>query len=53
MKIKTSELTGPALDWALTYYQKRLSEVQKAHTELSAKVDAFVSQFVESEEEQM
>lgn len=30
---------------ALTYYQRRLGEVETAHKELTAKVDAFVSQF--------
>jgi hypothetical protein len=35
---------------ALTYYQKRLLEVEKAHKELTKKVDAFVSQFAEPEE---
>jgi hypothetical protein len=30
---------------ALGYYQGRLLEIEKAHAELSQKVDAFVSQF--------
>ena len=32
---------------ALEYYQGRLLEIEKAHAELSEKVDAFVSQFQE------
>ena len=32
---------------ALEYYQGRLLEIEKAHAELSQKVDAFVSQFQE------
>lgn len=32
---------------ALEYYQKRLAEVEKQHAELNAKVQAFISQFVE------
>lgn len=32
---------------ALTYYQKRLLEVESKHKSLSEKVDIFVSQFVE------
>lgn len=35
----------------ITYYQHRLTEVETAHRELAAKVDAFVSQFVEGEDE--
>lgn len=31
---------------ALTYYQEQLLEVEKAHEELTEKVDAFVSQFI-------
>lgn len=30
---------------ALTYYQNRLLEVEKAHDDLSAKVNAFIDQF--------
>lgn len=30
---------------ALTYYQRRLGEVEQAHTSLQARVDAFVAQF--------
>ena len=36
---------------ALTYYQRRLSEVETAHRELRGLVDAFVSNFTEDEEE--
>jgi hypothetical protein len=35
---------------ALTYYQRRLQEVELAHKDLSAKVDAFVAQFTDDEE---
>ena len=35
---------------ALTYYQKRLGEVEKAYSSLRGQVDDFVSQFVEDEE---
>ncbi len=34
---------------ALTYYQKRLSEVEHAHSQLKARVDQFVAQFAEDE----
>lgn len=34
---------------ALTYYQRRLAEVEKKHSELSKKVSAFVDQFTEEE----
>lgn len=33
----------------ITYYQRRLAKVEGEHRELSAKVDAFVSQFVDDE----
>lgn len=36
---------------ALTKYQERLAKLDKAHEELSAKVDAFVGQFVTEEED--
>lgn len=36
---------------ALTYYQRRLQEVEQGYTELQKKVDAFVSQFKEDEDE--
>jgi len=34
----------------ISYYQGRLSEVENEHRKLTAKVDAFVSQFVEGED---
>jgi len=40
-----------ALVEALSYYQERLSKVEKEHRELSHKVDAFVAQFVEDADE--
>lgn len=36
---------------ALGYYQKRLQDVEKAHTELAQKVDNFVAQFAEDQDE--
>ena len=36
---------------ALTYYQRRLSDVETAHRELRGLVDAFVSNFTDDEEE--
>lgn len=36
---------------ALTYYQRRLSEVETAHRKLSGLVDAFVSNFTDDEED--
>lgn len=48
MRAKTRDV---AFTEALTYYQERLAEVEKAHKELTAKVDAFVSQFTEDEED--
>jgi hypothetical protein len=39
-----------ALVEALTYYQKRLAQVEQEHASLSNKVDAFVSQFIEDED---
>lgn len=35
---------------ALTYYQRRLSDVETAHRELRGLVDAFVSNFTDDEE---
>jgi len=35
---------------ALTYYQKRLSEVEGALADLKGQVNAFVSQFVDEDE---
>ena len=36
---------------ALTYYQRRLSEVETAHRELRGLVDGFVSNFIDDEGE--
>ena len=36
---------------ALTYYQRRLSEVETTHRNLCGLVDAFVSNFVQEDEE--
>ena len=36
---------------ALTYYQERLSKVEQAHHSLRDRVDAFVAQFVEDEDD--
>lgn len=36
---------------ALTFYQKRLTQVEATHADLEKKVYAFVSQFVESSDE--
>ena len=44
MKAKTAQ---DAFVKALEYYQGRLLEIEKAHAELSQKVNAFVSQFQE------
>lgn len=35
----------------ISYYQKRLAEVENEHRELAIKVDAFVSQFVEDDDD--
>lgn len=35
---------------ALTYYQERLSEVERSYTNLSSRVNEFVAQFTEDEE---
>lgn len=35
----------------ISYYQKRLADVESAHRELMAKVDVFVEQFVERDED--
>lgn len=40
-----------ALVEALDYYQRRLSEVETAHLNLRGLVDAFVSNFVQEDEE--
>lgn len=34
----------------ISYYQKRLAEVESEHRQLTAKVDAFVSQFVDGDD---
>ena len=47
MRAKTAE---DAFVAALTYYQKRLTEVEQAHRALTQKVDAFVAQFAEDED---
>ncbi|MDF9778863.1 hypothetical protein [Pseudomonas baetica] len=44
MRAKT---TQDAFVECICYYQKRLTEVESDHRKLTAKVDAFVSQFVE------
>lgn len=36
---------------ALTYYQNRLTKVETEHKELRQKVDAFVSQFVQEDDD--
>lgn len=36
---------------AITYYQERLSSTEKAYRDLNSRVEAFVSQFVETEED--
>lgn len=36
----------------ITYYQGRLTEVEEAHRDMSAKVDVFVSQFVDEDLEE-
>lgn len=44
MRAKTSTAAFTA---ALTNYQKRLAEIERAHQCLQTRVDAFVAQFVE------
>jgi hypothetical protein len=48
MRAKTER---DALVEALTYYQRRLGEVEAEHTALDAKVTAFVDQFKEPEDD--
>jgi hypothetical protein len=48
MRVETVE---QALIEALTYYQKRLTEVEKNYKEIKLKVDAFVDQFIDKEED--
>lgn len=47
MRAKTPE---DAFVEALTYYQKRLKQMEDAYYGLKGQVDAFVSQFVETDE---
>lgn len=47
MRAKTST---DAFVEALTYYQRRLSDVETAHRNLRGLVDAFVSNFTDDEE---
>lgn len=49
LAIRAKTRDGAFLE-ALSYYQRRLSEVENAHKELRAQVDAFVGQFQESDE---
>lgn len=35
----------------ISYYQKRLAEVESEHHKLATKVDAFVSQFMEADDD--
>ena len=48
MRAKTER---DALVGALHYYQERLTEVEQAHRALTQKVDTFVAQFVEADDE--
>lgn len=48
MRAKTTE---DAFVEALTYYQGRLKEYEGAYNSLKARVDSFVSQFIDEEEE--
>lgn len=48
MRAKTST---DAFVEALTYYQRRLTEVEQNYKSIQAKVDAFIAQFVEEENE--
>lgn len=47
MRAKTST---DAFVEALTYYQRRLAEVEGAHRDLQAKVDGFLAQFADDED---
>ena len=49
MRAKTSE---DAFVEALTYYQKRLADVESNYKSLQSKVDSFVSQFVEEDNDE-
>jgi len=48
MRAKTER---DAFVYALSYYQRRLAAVEQAHRELTRKVDAFVVQFVDTDDE--
>lgn len=48
MRAKT---TQDAFVECISYYQKRLAEVENEHRELTAKVEAFVSQFMEGDDD--
>lgn len=48
MRAKTAQ---DAFVECISYYQKRLAEVESEHRELTAKVDAFVGQFVVAEDD--
>ena len=48
MRAKTS---GAAFVKALTYYQERLKKVETDYHSLQAKVDAFVEQFVDDDQD--
>lgn len=48
MRAKTEQA---AFVEAITYYQRRLSEVESAHRCLTQRVEAFVSQFTEDNED--
>lgn len=49
MRAKTRD---EAFTDALEYYQERLKEVERKYNLLKSKVDSFVEEFVESEEDQ-
>jgi hypothetical protein len=48
MRAKT---TQDAFVECISYYQNRLAEVESEHCKLTAKVNAFVSQFVEGDDD--
>lgn len=48
MKAKSST---EAFVEALTYYQGRLSMIEREHASLKTKVDTFVAQFIENEDD--
>ena len=47
MRAKTSQA---AFIEALTYYQKRLTRLEKCHSEMKAKVSAFVESFTDEDD---